>query len=75
MEIKANSDDMLKVLCLEDSPQDAELISEILEDAGFAMSIDCVETEKKFVASLMEKVYDLILSDYNLPGFFVVRSR
>jgi signal transduction histidine kinase len=70
METKANSEEVLKVLYLEDSPIDAELISEILADAGFVMSIDCVGTEKDFVSSVMKKQYDIILSDYNLPGFY-----
>jgi len=61
---------MLKVLCLEDAAMDAELIIEILSDAGFVLSIDRVESEKKFVGSLTEKSYDIILADYNLPGFF-----
>ena len=59
----------LKVLYLEDSPHDAEIIRELLIDAGYNLSMDCVEKEKEYVSLLRERTYDLILSDFTLPGF------
>jgi PAS domain S-box-containing protein len=59
----------LKVLCLEDSPQDAEIIRELLIDAGYNLKIDCTALEMEFVAFLRSQKYDIILSDFKLPGF------
>ncbi len=59
----------LKVLVLEDSARDFEIISELLSDAGFALKISWVETEDAFTSSLRENQYDIILSDFMLPGF------
>lgn len=62
-------DDGLKILVLEDSPQDYELIREQLTDADLIFEIFCVETEDAFKSSLRENQYDIIISDFRLPGF------
>ena len=67
MDQKAKESFPLKVLHLEDSPQDAEIIREMLTEAGFDLSIDCVATEKKFVSLLRSRKYDIILADFKLP--------
>ena len=54
---------------LEDSPQDFEIIREMLIDAGFSLKISWVEKEDEFTSSLRENQYDIILSDFKLPGF------
>ena len=59
----------LKVLILEDSIHDFELIREQLSDAGYKLDITHVENEVKFKTSLLENSYDIILSDFQLPGF------
>ena len=59
----------LKVLILEDSIHDLELIREQLSDAGYKLDITHVENEVKFRSSLLENTYDIILSDFQLPGF------
>jgi len=59
----------LKILVLEDSPQDLELIVEQLDDAGYILDLDHVDNEHAFVTSLRNKSYDIILSDFRLPGF------
>ena len=59
----------LKVLYLEDSPHDVEIVRELLIDAGYSLSMDCVEKKKEYVSLLREHTYDLILSDFTLPGF------
>ncbi len=61
--------DVLKILVLEDSEQDFELIREQLNDAGFILKISCVETKDAFLLSLRENQYSIILSDFSLPGF------
>jgi len=61
--------EVLNILCLEDSPRDAEIIRELLKDAGYNLNIDCTATEKEFVSLLRSQKYNLILSDFKLPGF------
>lgn len=63
----------LSVLLVEDSADDAELVMRALRDdtgeGGF--SIDClrVETAEAMQSALAGGGWDVILSDYNLPGF------
>ena len=59
----------LKVLHLEDSPRDAEILRESLKEARFDLEIDCTMTEKEFVSFLSRSTYDIILADFKLPGF------
>ncbi len=59
----------LKVLYLEDSTQDVELIRELLIEAGFDLSMDCTDKEKEFTSLLRKNTYDIILSDFTLRGF------
>jgi two-component system sensor histidine kinase/response regulator len=61
--------EVLKVLCLEDSPRDAEIMRELLTDAGYDLNMDCTAIEKEFVSFLRNRRYDIILSDFKLPGF------
>jgi PAS domain S-box-containing protein len=69
MERRSIEKKTLKILCLEDSAQDAEIISELLNDAGFGLSMEWIDTAEKFKAALRDNTYDLILSDFGLPGF------
>lgn len=59
----------LKLLVLEDSRQDLELIQENLLDAGFILNLTHVENEADYRASLRDHRFDIILSDFRLPGF------
>lgn len=59
----------LKVLVLEDSRQDLELIREQLIDAGYILDLTHVDNEARFIASLRKSGFDIILSDFKLPGF------
>lgn len=60
----------LKVLILEDSIPDFELIQEQLAGAGFILDITHAVNEKEFISALNKNhFYDIILSDFNLPGF------
>lgn len=58
----------LRILSLEDDPNDAELIGEMLEAAGIACELVRVDTQPAFEASIGES-FDLILADYSLPSF------
>lgn len=57
------------ILHLEDSALDAELIRDRLEKSGLAVAIELVRDRKEFTTQLLEHHYDLILSDYEVPGF------
>ncbi len=57
------------VLFLEDSDLDAELVAERLSRSGLALAVERVSDRRGFEAKLAEARYDLILSDYQLPGF------
>jgi two-component system cell cycle sensor histidine kinase/response regulator CckA len=59
----------LAVLYLEDSEQDAELVSAALEEGGLRCKIERVDTEEAFVAALRSRQFDVILSDFSMPGF------
>ncbi len=61
--------EVLNVLCLEDSPRDAEIMRELLKDTGYDLKMDCTAVEKEFVSFLRSHRYDIILSDFKLPGF------
>ena len=59
----------MKVLYLEDSPRDVEIIRELLTDAGYDLSMDCAEKKMEFTSLLRSHTYDVILSDFKLHGF------
>ncbi len=60
---------MLRFLCLEDNPVDADLIMATLTESGIACEARRVDTREAFVAALREGEIDIILADYSLPGF------
>jgi PAS domain S-box-containing protein len=59
----------LRVLHLEDSPRDAEVIRHKLDAEGVSCDITLVSTKNGFEAALTREPFDLILCDYNLPGY------
>ncbi len=60
----------LKILCLEDSPMDAELIYEYLcENSDYEIEMDITLKEVDFVTALKSKRYELIIFDFMLPSF------
>ncbi len=59
----------LRILHLEDSKNDAELVRENLADGGIDCEIVLVETRDDFVAAIEQGGFDLILADYKLPLF------
>jgi PAS domain S-box-containing protein len=63
-----NKSGVLRILLLEDSPLDAELIGAQLSEGGIVCELARVQTRDAFVAALEEGGADLILADYGLPG-------
>jgi PAS domain S-box-containing protein len=59
----------LVFLLLEDSLLDAELIQAMLAEGGITCELIQVQTGEEFQAKLNSSCYDLILSDYTIPGF------
>ncbi len=60
---------LIRVLIIEDSESDAELLKHHLEKAGLRIASECIEDEKALNAALDAHGWDLIISDFNLPGF------
>ncbi|HCM26476.1 MAG TPA: hypothetical protein DIC34_08045 [Treponema sp.] len=59
----------IRILHLEDSPRDAELVRELLSGIVSSERIDLASNEQEFVSFLKGGDYNLILADYQLPGF------
>jgi len=64
----------IKILILEDSELDCELVKLELEQNEVDFSITRVETEKDFINELDNPIYDIILSDYKLPQYDGMRA-
>lgn len=62
-------DPVLKVVHIEDSYQDAELIAHALKLAGLRFSVVRVDGEPQIVDVLRAEQPDIILSDFSLPQF------
>jgi PAS domain S-box-containing protein len=60
---------MIRILHLEDSPEDAQLIESALVQDGFTCEIVRVESRAAFLEALAGPPFHLILSDYALPAF------
>ena len=59
----------IRVLIVEDSAGDAELMVLELRRGGFEVLADVVDTREVFVERFRTGTYDVILSDYKLPGW------
>src|SRR5580692_7892880 len=59
----------IRVLHLEDSPLDQELVKQLLDDANLKCEITEVHTRSAFEEKVRGGNFDLILSDYSLPAF------
>ena len=62
-------DRVLRILLLEDSALDAELVTEALIDADLPVSIERVVSADEFTRAVRDESWDLILADYLLPAF------
>ena len=63
----------IRILMVEDNPEDAELLLRELRRAGYTPDWLRVDTEPEFLANLAPG-YDLVLSDYAMPQFGGLRA-
>jgi PAS domain S-box-containing protein len=59
----------IRVLHLEDSARDAEMVRHKLEFGGLYCEILLVQGKEDFEGALARQSFDLIISDYNMPGY------
>jgi signal transduction histidine kinase len=59
----------LRTLLIEDSEDDAAMMLRSLKRAGFSVSYRRVESLEAMRSELEQNHWDLVLSDFNLPGF------
>ncbi|POY39714.1 hypothetical protein C3L50_07720 [Flavobacterium alvei] len=64
----------LKILILEDSPYDVDLIQYELKKGGIDFISKVVETKKNFIDGLNEFKPDVIISDHTLPQFSSIEA-
>lgn len=60
---------LLRVLIVEDSENDAELLLEELRRGGFEVEHALVDTPEAMRAALADHTWDVVVSDYSLPAF------
>jgi len=61
----------IRVLHLDDCSADAELVAMALElqKTEFPATVQYVQNQEQFLAALSRRDFDMILSDYRMPGF------
>jgi signal transduction histidine kinase len=59
----------IRVLLVEDSAMDAELVLRELRQGGFELSSAIVQTPEAFAEEARNNRPDVVLADYNLPGW------
>src|SRR5687768_2234356 len=59
----------LKVLVVEDSRDDAELLLWALKQSGYEPSYALVQNAQGMRTQLQKQAWDLVISDYVIPGF------
>lgn len=59
----------LRLLLVEDSEDDAQLILRELRKSGYDAVLERVETAAGFVSALDRELWDLVISDYRMPCF------
>jgi two-component system cell cycle sensor histidine kinase/response regulator CckA len=64
----------LRILQVEDSDDDAELVRLELESAGVLAGWHRVQTEEEFVAALDDGEWDVVISDFQMPAFDGLRA-
>ena len=65
---------LLRVLIVEDSEDDAELLAIELERSGYEVVHQRVDTQVKMQAALEASSWDIILADYSMPQFSAIAA-
>src|SRR5439155_19382704 len=60
---------VLRVLIVEDSEFDAQMMVSLLRKGGYDVIFERVESAQALTAALADRAWDVVLSDYNLPRF------
>jgi PAS domain S-box-containing protein len=60
---------VLRLLIVEDSEFDAQMITSLVRRGGYDVVSERVETGEALQSTLRDKAWDIVLSDYNLPAF------
>jgi len=69
-----NNGQPLRLLLIEDSQEDEELITLALKRAGYQVAYRRVSTEAAMQVALMESPCDLVICDYRMPRFTPYRA-
>ena len=67
-------DRIIRVLLVEDSEEDAQVILATLASGGFSVVSRRVETASQLRAALLTEEWSVLLSDFNLPGFSAIEA-
>lgn len=59
----------LRVLIIEDSEFDAQMMISLLRKGGYDVTHERVETRQALQTALASRTWDVVLADYNLPDF------
>jgi signal transduction histidine kinase len=65
---------LLRILLIEDSDDDAQLILRELRRGGYEVEYEMVETRASMETALQKGAWDLILSDYSMPLFSAIEA-
>jgi PAS domain S-box-containing protein len=66
--------DALNVLIIEDSDDDVELLILELNTGNYILNVERVQNAHEFQKALGTSVWDVIVSDYSLPGFSALKA-
>ena len=64
----------LRVLVVEDSADDAELVVRLIKKGGYSVYHERVDTAQQMRDALKNNVWDIIISDYKMPGFSGIKA-
>jgi len=67
--MEGHMSEAIRLLHVEDSDDDAALVARELTRAGYAPEITRVQTAESFQAALDHGTWDMVLSDFSMPGF------
>jgi CheY-like chemotaxis protein len=65
----ADAKHILRVVIVDDSPADAELVARELRKGGDQIELVHVDSGSALLAALERAPCDVVISDYNMPGF------